>query len=261
MQEELKALLKSEDYRLQYEISVGEKSIAVPVVYPNASAIMAFFPIAVEKAATVLKTKRLVPVSIFRGQCLLGITVFDYHESPVGPYRELALSIPVLFDPFISLPILPLIFDSLFPAFGFYTLLLAMNTDIAREHSEKIFGYPTFSRNVDIAIEEQNETIAVSVGEGDRSILNFSIKKPQRFRLAKKKYLTYFLKDGKIVSVAMQTAAASASLGCGACSLKLGEHKIVNLLKSLSIHTRAIKSVYYSDAIEILFAPKNEGSC
>lgn len=260
MNKQLKKLLEHHDYSSKYQVTVFDRKIDVPVVYAHASALMAFFPISLDKAVKLLKTKRLKPVSILGGRCLVGVTIFDYHDCPVGPYRELALSIPVTLDSAFSVPLLPLFFDSLFSTFGFYTLLLAMNTDIARAHSEHIFGYPTFSRNIEIDIIKDDTTIAIEAREKNEKIMSFRLKKPDNLRAIKKKYITYFIKNDTIISVEMQTAAFEAhSAKSDQPMLELGTHEIARILGMLSIEPRALQSVYYADAIEILNAPKKEG--
>ena len=111
MNQELANLFTHKDFSVKYHVPLGDKSIDIPVVYPDTGAVMAFFPIAIAKAHEYIKTKRFKPVSILGGKSLAGITVFDYRDSPVGPYREMALSIPVTLDSIISIPFLPLFFD------------------------------------------------------------------------------------------------------------------------------------------------------
>jgi len=248
------------NFKIQYQIDVSGRLVGVPVKYPDVSALMAFFPISIERVRSLLGSRRLKPVSIFKERCLIGITIFDYISSPVGPYRELALSIPVTLDTKFSITFLPLILDSLFKSFGFYTVLLAMNSDIAREHSEKIFGYPTYSKNIEMDIKKGKDNILVNLKEENKEILYLKMKNLKNFKLEKKNFKTYFIKDNKIFSVQMNTIAFVAqSTKKKDLILSLGSHEISNLLKRMAIQPYHLKSMYYRKAIEILNLPQDIG--
>ncbi len=257
IEEKLNNLLKDFDYTPKYQVDVMGKKIDVPVKYSNVRAFMFFFPISIEMARKLINNKRLEAVSILKKKCLLGITIFDYIECPVEPYREVALSIPVILDSKISIPFLPLIFDFLFKKFGFYTILLAMNNDIARKHSEIIFGYPTYDKNINIDIkEESNGYTLISASEGSEKILSIGIKKGSgNLRRIRKKSNTYFIKDDKIFNAELNYAAYELAEKNGS-AIDLGNHKISRIIKNLLFQNKPLRSIYYAKAIEILYSPK-----
>lgn len=247
-------------YKIDKKVLIADKIIEIPVKYSNVEALMAFFPISIVEAKKLLRTKRLKPISILNKKCLLGITIFDYVESPVGPYRELALSIPIMFDSKISIPILPLIVDSLFKQFGFYTIILAMDSNIAREHSEKIFDYPTYTKNIEIDIKKNEDDISVISKERNETIIHLKMDINKKFKIAAKNFDTYFIKDNKIMKVVMNTAAfMSESMKKEDLILNLGNHEISRIIKGLKIQSHPIRVVYYRKAIEILNPPKCMG--
>ena len=165
-----------------------------------------------------------------------------------------------MFDTKFSIPFLPLALDSLFKKFGFYTVLLVMNTDMGREHSEKIFGYPTYQKNVQIDIEEVMDGISVDVKDENESIACLKIKMPKKFKMVKKDYNTYFTRDKKIFNVPMNTAAFVAeSFKKEDATLTLGSHKISNFLKKFELQPSPLKTMYYKEAIEILNPPQEIG--
>lgn len=257
MKEKLESLLKDFDFSPKYQVDVMGQKIDVPVKYSNTRAFMVFLPISIKKATELISNKRFNPVSILKKRCLLGITIFDYIECPVGPYREIALSIPVTLDSKISIPFLPLIFDSFFKKSGFYTFLLAMNTSIARDHSKIIFGYPTYDKNIEIDIKEKNGYILIDSYEGREKIISLKMKESNNFKIIRKKNNTYFLKDDKIINVELNYAAYEAQSALdNNLSLELGDHNISKIIKNLLVHQKPFRSIYYAKAIEILDSPK-----
>lgn len=257
VKEKLNLVLKDVNFNSKYTVNLGGNNVDVPVKYSDSRAFMALFPVSINAVKKILSSSRLEPISIFNGKCLLGITIFDYVTCPVGPYREIALSIPVKLDPKISIPILPLIIDPIFGKSSFYTILLAMNTSIGREHSEKIFGYPTYDKNIDVIIEVVDGIAYIKVAEGDEKILTIKMNLPKKLRIRKNKYNTYFMKEGRILNSELFAATYEAESGGKLDSvLDLGSHEISNIIKSLNVQKNPFRTIYYQNVVEVLSAPK-----
>lgn len=232
--------------------------INTPVKYPDATARMVFFPISFEKAEKLISNNRLIPVRFLGKRAVLGITIFDYVESDVGAYRELALSIPVLKDPKFRCPFLPLIFDGLFKNFGFYTVLLAMNNDIGRIHSKKIFGYPTYSKNINVDINKNEKTLFISVKEGKEKIIDLKINNSKKAKLIRKSYNTYIKKDNNLNLVKMDIIAMMSESFLGKnIEISLGNHYISKILKDLDLGDKAIGISHYTKLVEVLSKSTN----
>lgn len=256
----LELLFAESDFSPKTYVDVMGEKIDVPVKYSDANAFMVFVPISYEAAKAHINNERLKPVSIFKKRALLGVTIFNYTDCQVGPYRELALSIPVLLDTSFPLPVLPLLFDSLYSGYGFYTISLAMNTKIARVHSEKIFGYPTYTENINIEIKNENDLVSIFVSEAQQQILSFSMSVPKSYRFTKKKYKTFFFTNNDLLKVTLNASAYEAGLGAGKLSLlKLGDHPLSKLITSLAPANKPLQGIYYKKAFEILEKPEKIG--
>lgn len=228
------------------------KKIDMPFKYSDASAMMAFFPISYKKANDIIGNDRLKPVSILRGRSVVGITFFEYRECPVGPFREFTISIPIIHDLKIRIPIFPLLFNSMFKNFGFHVIMLGANSDIAREHIEKIFGYPTYHKNIGIHIKEQDGNLFADLNDGDKNIISLKENTPKKYKPIKKNFNTYYLKDDNIFRVKLNTVVLSGrSKGKKNSILNFGNHKISEILKNLDIENNCFEIIHYKKAIEI----------
>ncbi len=239
-----------------YTVNVDGTNIDVPAVYDKVSATMSFFPISYKKAKHLINNERVFPVKIFPGIAIFAITVFDYKDSPAGPYREIALSIPSTIDK--EIPLLPLLADSLFGSFGFYSLLLFMDTDMGIKHSNKVYGYPVYDKKVTIDIDDNEAFFKVDAHEGGAKILSIKTKKFKKYNLMKNKlYNTFFMTGNELRKVEMTVDAflAEKNLGNG-CECSFGNHEITDkYIKGLLISDKPLKYMHYSNATEILSQP------
>lgn len=241
-----------------YTVNVEGIPIKVPVAYEDVSALMLFFPANYTKIQNIIRSERITPVKIFGNTCLLGLTIFDYIKCEVGPYRELALSVPVMLDTKFTPPVLPLVFDSFFKNFGFFTNLLAMNTDIARAHSEDIFGYPTYNKKIKINPSSSENYMNVVVSDGPKQIMEITATKPKRYKkLGKKIYNTYFAQGNDLYKVEMAANALVAnSFSNKNCLYKFSDHEICDkYINKLLLSDKPLQKVYYKQAVEVLSEP------
>jgi len=250
--------LKTSNDSVSYTVDINGIQIRVPVVYEELSALLLFFPANEKKVREFINCERVTSVKISKNTCLLALTVFDYTECPTGPYRELAISFPVMLDKKISVPILPLIFEYLFKNYGFYTNLLAMNTDIARAHSEKIFGYPTYHKNIKIDLLDQGSSLKVSVVDGSQQILSIMTKYSESYKKIKgKNYNTFFTKNGKLCKVKMTVdATVSHSFFGKDCLCDFSNHEICDkYINKFLLSNKPLYQMYYKQAVEVLSNP------
>ncbi len=235
-------------------------SINVPVRYTESRAYMAFFPASIDRVNAVIQSKRVRPVSILGKKCLLGVTVFDYKKCDVGPYREIALSIPVLLDSSIRIPVIPLIFERMFSSLGFFALQLAITSTVARKHSEQIFGYPTYGNNISVDISSSDEKSSISTYDGQHLIAELSLRHGSKFKMKRSRYRTFFFKDTHINQVILEAATYETEVSRGAKDrITLGNHKISKLVENLILDDRPIRSIYYKNVVEVLQEPDDLG--
>ena len=247
-----------EPSKILKSVEIMGKQVDIPVHYTDLSALMLFFQVSVSGAKNFIDSSRFKLVKTFGNRCVLGLTVFNYKECPVGPYRELAISFPVLKDAIFPVPLLPLIFDNSFKNAGFFAHLLSMSTQIGIDHSKEIFGYPTYDNIITVDFEDEGKFIDVNIQEEDELILSFSMNKPKSFKEVTKRYNTFYSHavDENLVSVSMDVAArVGTSYRTSSTHLTLGRHKISSIIRDLIKDSKPIAIQYYPEAIEILHAP------
>lgn len=252
MKNNLQSLLSRLDIVSDSQIDVQGKKVDIPVKYTDASAFLVFFSASASKAQNFLKSKRLLSVKISPNRCLFGVTFFDYRDCPVGPYHEFTFSIPVMVDSKFNIPLIPIIFDSLFPNFGHNVILMGADTYVARKHIEQIFPYPLVDRDTPISLREDNGILSASINDDGNNIISVKHKLPKSYKFENKKYNTYYEKDDKIYRVRLNTFSYQAKMFNNKdSSVILGDNETSKIFKELEISPKPILCVYYKQAIEI----------
>jgi len=251
----MKQLSLNEDIlrvKVEKQVKVRNILVDIPLKY-RGRAITALFPISTKKALEAINCSKIYPAEISFNKCLLNITLFDYYNTPVGPYAELALSIPVFYNQFINIPLFPLLLNNFFKNFGFFIVTIAQNTDIAIEHGNVITGYPHYEKVIDVKFKSDGEYINTEAYEDNKEILKLKINKPQKEKLQDKSYTTYFKKGDSLSQITMDTSTIMGRPK--SCDLKLGNHELSERIRQFDISYNPIEVQYFSDAIEILNYP------
>lgn len=164
-----------------------------PLIYNSPESLMLGIIVNKSDILKILPSKQFKPLSIIPNKTLLCITFFNYSDSIVGPYREIAISVPVIKNGGFNLPVLPIFFPKLFSSFGFYALKLLMSSRDACTHSEEIFGYNTSNKLIDFKIKKLGEKVEICVYEPDtnRVVLTLQTVIPRKFKESNIEFRTY----------------------------------------------------------------------
>lgn len=236
------------DYKATGQIEVRGKLVDIPSIYKG-KAITTLFPISTKKAKEVINCSRVKPAEIYPGRSLLSLTLFDFYWSPVGPYTELVPSIPVFCSSKFKMPLIPLLFYKSLKNFGFFVIDILQSTDIAIEHGNLLTGYPHNPNLIDVIFKEEEGRINIKAIGAEKNILNLSIKKPVKEKIAKETYMTYFTKDKDLFEIRMDIYGIESPVW--GCKLNLGNHETSNIIKGLNPSVNSIQTRYFRDVIEV----------
>ena len=135
------------------------------VQYHFRHAIGGFFEFPTANARKILPA-HLHPVEPHHGQSVLSVMAFDFHDSMVGEYGELILSV-------LSMPrIEP---GSPLPRSAFYPFLLGTTTKASRDHAIERWHLPHFMENIDLSFDAADDEIRVAAAHGGAPIIDMRI--------------------------------------------------------------------------------------
>jgi len=214
---------------------------------------MAFFPLPTREVTRLLPTERFRPVEVVPGTSLVSIVAFEYRDTDIGPYNELGICYPILFQPRFPLPLLPLLLERRYPGLGFYIQHLPVTTEVARRAGVEFFGYPKFVG--DIRFEQNAAKRTCHLFESGKRILSLTVDNPGKRKTDSRVFTTYSVRDEEILKTDIRTELEVGTRRRGGATLDLGEHPIAGNLRGLSISERALEIRYIFHWKSILPAP------
>ena len=228
--------------------------VTLPIRYWDAESMMAFFPLPTQQVKGLLPSPQMKPVEVVPGYAVVSFVAFEYRDTDIGPYNELGICFPILFNNPVSLPFVPLLFDKSYPRLGFYVHHLPVTTEIANRAGRDFYGYPKFV--ADIHFEESAAQRTCHLHEGGKHILSLAVDKPEgRTREEERDLVTYSILGDKVLKTVIQTKMRVEHRRIRGADLTLGEHEISRELKGLGISPRIIESRYADDMEALLPAP------
>ena len=135
------------------------------VQYHYRDAIGGFFEFPTENAKAILPPE-LQPIEPHHGSSVLSVMAFDFHDSPVGDYGELILSI--LVSPRLE-PGQPM------PRSAFYPFRLATTTRESREHAIERWHLPHYMQDIKIGWERGDGHLTIHATDRGASVVDMTI--------------------------------------------------------------------------------------
>lgn len=135
------------------------------VQYHFKTAIGGFFEIPTENAVRILPG-HLQPVEPHHGQSVLSVMAFDFHESMVGAYGELIMSVHV------APRIAP---GDRLPRAAFYPFLLGTTTKASRDHAIARWHLPHFMDDIELSFDRGPHDIRIAAAHRDVPILDMHL--------------------------------------------------------------------------------------
>ena len=241
-----------------FTLSTGV-TIDLPVEYYDWTFINTAFPAPLDKVKRILPTEKLQPILLLPGITLVQIGAFEYRRiKGVAPYNELAVSIPVQYEPKSNYPCKPIIHYPLFypekySRFGMYIHKLPVTTQEALTFGKDIWGFP---KTVDeIAFQEAATYRQCTMLSNGKEELSFEVKK-MRTKFRRMDFHCYSVQNEKLVRTLVQTQGqySITSRMPGGAKLTLGTGPIAEELRSLDLGNTAFGRIYATGLQSMLHA-------
>jgi hypothetical protein len=144
--------LRPADRPLQLTDTIA-KDYLFPTFYGDVVCAVGVFLCSYERASALMPHPRVVPVRMTRGRAVVAFSCYEYRKVlGVAPYNEIAMTIPVMVDPGINVPVLPMILD-VFRNFGYFVFSMPVTSLENRTRGHQIWGLPKEVQRIDIAEE------------------------------------------------------------------------------------------------------------
>ena len=217
----------------QVDFTSGGHSYRTPVFYLDATAISAGFLTPLQRLREILPSPRLQPLRATPWHGVTVITAFEFRETDIGPYNEVAIAIPITLDK--SAPVFTGLRHHMAKGPMIYVHHLPVTTEIARFAGVEFYGYPKFIAKIDFARE--GDWLHCHLAEGDRSILTLSAKEIDVKPEARWRSDCITVREGRLIrsEIMFNQKSLGVSRNRREVRLDLGDHPISDELRSLNL--------------------------
>jgi hypothetical protein len=243
----------------QSEVTIAGQPAKVPIFYYDGTATQAVFAARLGVLRRLMPDPRFSPARLAPGLGAVAITCFEYRDTDIGPYNELAISV-VLNEPWF-LPNLPgraLISSLRRRQLHAWVQHLPVTTEIARAGGVDFYNYPKFIAGIDFQESEERRTCRLS--EGAEHILTLSGERIATPRSEQFQLFSHLWMDRQPQSSEFKINAIEmgVSLRPGVASLTLGEHHpIARELAEVIAWSRPLQYQYMARFEGILYGPEH----
>jgi len=259
--------LRHAENPLQLNESIA-KNYLFPTFYGNVGCAIGIFLCSYEKAQRLMPHPDIKPVKMGRGRSLVVFSCYEYRDVlGVTPYNEIAMTIPIMVNPLINIPVLPMVLN-VFKGFGYYCFSMPVTSLENQIRGEKIWGLPKVVQEINIenvsnachveAKEASGETYFELKVPHSGVSTNFDVganlytKKDNQFLQS----ATYFKGTFNVVKNMglLFKAPQAPKVPC----LKLGDGPSARALKELEIEENAFQFRYCSNVESCFDLPNQE---
>jgi hypothetical protein len=130
-----------------------EKLYQFPAFYADVTCAMAIFFCSFKRAKEMLPHPGMEPVRMGNNRALVVFSCYEYKNVlGITPYNEIAMTIPIVMNPAINIPILPMLLP-VFKNFGYYCFSMPVTSLENKIRGHAFWGLPKIVEEIPITIE------------------------------------------------------------------------------------------------------------
>jgi hypothetical protein len=233
------------------EVTVGTETVEMPILYFRDDAFGLFFTAEAAKVRAALPSDRLYPVQLPGGRALIVVLAFNYIETTIGPYGEIAVAAPAVFGKRPPIGAVPALLEAGYPGFGMVVLHLPVTGTLARDGGRALWGYTKFVADMNFTITPEYQQ--VWMGEEGAHILTLRVARGGMVRRDSKPIVTYSVSDGNLIRATIpHRSVYRMALRSPGSFLELGDHVMADSIRGLGLSKRPLMTRYYVERGAIL---------
>lgn len=243
----------------QLDLELDGHRVPLPIFYYDGSAMTAAFPARLSALRRHLPDRRFNPARLAPGIGVVAITCFEYVDTDIGSYNELAIAIPLSVpDDRLNPPLRALLGSQITGQTHAYVHHLPVTTEIARVAGKRLWNYPKFVADIDFADDGGQRVCRLA--EGDEHILTVTRGPIATRRPVDTQVFSHLWheRQPQRSEFKLHAGAGGQTARPGAARVDLGNrHPIALELRETLLSTRSI-AAQWSDRMEgILFGPEH----
>jgi hypothetical protein len=243
----------------QVDATLAGEAAKLPIFYYDGTAQTAVFPAKLGALRKLLPDPRFVPARLAPGLGAVSVTCFEYRDTDIGPYNELAIAIVLNNPPFASnLPGRAMLAGLRDKQLHAWVQHLPVTTEIARVGGVELYNYPKFVGSIDF--EQDSSRRTCRLGEGEEHILTLDGPLVDTPHSGQVQLFSHLWQDRQPQEseFKLNILAGGRSPRPGAARLQLGErHPIARELASVLLSQGSIYYELMARFEGILYGPEH----
>jgi hypothetical protein len=233
-------------------------SVEFPILYYDFRFVTCIFAVKIQRLKSILPHPQFTPIQKWPGTGMIGIAAFEYRDTSIGPYKEVAIVVPINFPQATFLgkhTAHSMMRQKIFPV---YIHHLPVTTKLALDVGVYFYNYPKFLAEIDF--QERQDLLEIELKEGNDPILKMSVKNKPLKKSAPFEIRTFSLEEKMIMHTLVKAHAAKyGQVKFGKCGeLELGSHRISNELKNLDLSKFAWSGFFGEGTMSRLYDPDRQ---
>jgi hypothetical protein len=236
-------------------LDMAGEPIEFPILYYDLRLLIAIFTAKIGGLKKLLPHPHFKPLEIWPGTGMLGIAAFEYHDTSIEPYNEIAITIPIKFPPGFVFPGLYPIASMRKNLFSVYIHHLPVTTEIALKGGIYFWNYPKFL--AEITFQDQGRNLEVTLREKGELILKILGKKLPLIKSGPLEFHTYSIKENIVMHGLVDGWAPRLGMMMmgNIAELEIGKHQIGKELAELNLSKTARSGLYGEGVMTKLYDP------
>jgi hypothetical protein len=226
----------------EVERSVARTSrgpVDLPILYKDASNVVALFGAPLRGAAALLEGTGLEPAMTAGGQAVVGLSFYEYRATSIGAYNEVATAIfakKVGDQPALG-GLADLFRDPRKRRVGVWVVDLPVTTEAADVGGRELWGYPKFVTRIDFKLGGRDVECAVLAPSGEGLIERLAGTLGPSVRVPPLSLMTLTQLGGRLLRTPVDVRGATRAHLPGNVRLRVGEarHRMADNLRTLGL--------------------------
>jgi hypothetical protein len=220
-------------------VSTSLGPVDLPILYEDASNVVALFGAALPGAAALLEGTGLEPAMIVGGQAIVGLSFYEYRATSIGAYSEVATAIfakrvgdqPALWG------LADLWRDPRKRRVGTWVVDLPVTTELADVGGRELWGFPKFVTRIDFKLGGRDVECAVLAPSGEGLIERLAGTLGPSVRVPPLSLMTLTQLGGRLLRTPIDVRGATRAHLPGSVRLRVGEvrHRMADNLRTLGL--------------------------
>lgn len=243
----------------QIDLNLDSHEVKLPIFYYDGSAMTGMFPAKLSALRGFLPDPRFKAARIAPGVGLMSITCFEYVDTDIGPYNELAIAIPLnvpYYRP--NLPLRALVEAQKTGQLHAFVHHLPVTTEVALVSGKRLWNYPKFVAEIDFS--EIGTQRSCRLAEGKEHILTMTRERISTGAATSNQVFSHLWheRQPQRSEFKLRSASAGQTARRGTAQLELGGNHPISLeLRKALLSTKSIAAQWSTGLEGILYGPEH----